>query len=77
MDIRNQLLKLGMKDNEIDFHESDLYVLKNDISNKFINDYEFKNIVGVFTSQIDNKQWYDIPFGNMDNHYKNKRGFIK
>lgn len=67
--IKQELLALGMKENELDTHESDLYALKNDISEKWLQGYEFKNNVTTFTSEIDNKVWYDIPFGYMSEHY--------
>ncbi len=61
--IKQQLLQLGMKKTDIDHHEGDLYVRKNDISDKFVEGYQFKNLVTVFTSQIDHELWYEIPFG--------------
>ena len=75
MTIKEQLLKLGMTPEEISNHESDLYVLKNSISEKFISSYEYKQNVTTFRSQIDNKIWYDIPFGYMVEHYakRNKK----
>lgn len=72
MSIKQELLSLGMKENEIDNHESDLYVLKNETSTKWVNGYEFKNNVTTFISQIDNKIWYEIPFGYMPEHYANR-----
>jgi len=66
--LRQQLLAAGMKENEVDTHSSDLYVLKNDISIEFIENYEFKNNVTTFKSQIDGLIWYDIPFGYMNEH---------
>ncbi|PGK51929.1 hypothetical protein CN918_29495 [Priestia megaterium] len=68
--LREQLLAAGMKESEVDTHSSDLYVLKNDISTAFIENYEFKNNVTTFKSQIDGLIWYDIPFGYMNEHYE-------
>jgi len=70
--IKEQLLDLGMEENEIDSHESDLYVLKNPISLKWLMGYEFKQNVTEFRSQIDNKIWFDIPFGYANEHHKEK-----
>ena len=68
--LRQQLVAAGMKESEVDTHSSDLYVLKSDISTKFIENYEFKSIVTTFKSQIDGLIWYDIPFGYMNEHYE-------
>lgn len=66
MTLKQQLLKAGMKEKELDNHESDLYVKKCAISKKVLNDYEFKNNVTEFTSEIDGTVWYDIPFAYMN-----------
>lgn len=71
--LKEIFLENGMKESEIDTHESDLYVLVNDISKKIVNEYEFKNNVTTFKSQIDNKLWYDIPFGDFENFIKEKK----
>jgi phosphoribosylformylglycinamidine (FGAM) synthase-like amidotransferase family enzyme len=67
MSIKNELLALGMNENDIGNYCSDLHVKVNDISKAFISAYEFKNIVTVFVSQIDGKQWFDIPFAYTEN----------
>jgi len=69
--IYEKLLELGIKENEIDTHCSDIYVLKNEISDSFVNDYPFKNIVTIFRSELDNKRYYEIPFAYEE--YYNKR----
>lgn len=69
--IKEQLLILGMKENEIGNWCSDLHVLKNATSEKFINEYEFKNNVTTFRSEIDNLIWYDIPFAYTE-YYKER-----
>ncbi len=53
-----------IKKNNIEFshHESDLYIPKNEITEKIINNYEFKRNVTVFHNQITHNKWYDIPF---------------
>ena len=49
---------------DIDTHESDLYVLKNEISTYFVkNIYEFPENVTTFKDNIDGNIWYEIPFG--------------
>ena len=48
--------------NDIDHHESDLYLRKTLKSEKLINEYEFINLVSVFRDNIDNELWYEIPF---------------
>ena len=47
---------------EIDNHESDLYLKKTEISFKLIKEYKFKSSVREFYSNIDHQLWYDIPF---------------
>lgn len=74
MSLKEQLLKAGMTKEQIDNHESDLYVLKNAISTEVLKNYEFKQNVTTFISQIDKKVWYDIPFGYMSEHYNQKFG---
>lgn len=51
-----------MQPEDIDHHETDLYLKANDISSKLLKDYEFRSNCKLFRSQIDNKLWYDIPF---------------
>ena len=48
----------------IDHHNygSDLYIKKTPESAKLIAEYEFKENVTTFRSQIDGCIWYDIPF---------------
>lgn len=69
MTIKEQLLKMGMKPEEIDNHNSDLYVFKNSISEKFVSEYEFKMNVTTFIDDIDHKVWYEIPFAYQE-YYK-------
>ena len=70
--IKEQLITLGMKENELDNHCSDLYILKNTISTNFINSYEFKCNVTTFRSEIDNNIWYEIPFAYTEDYKGNK-----
>jgi hypothetical protein len=72
---RETLLSLGMKPEEIDNHYSDLYVLKNDISTKFVNGLcvDQKRNVTTFVSQIDKKVWYDMPFMYEEYYEKRKK----
>lgn len=51
-----------MKENEIDHHESDLYLKVNENSKKLVGEYDFKENVTTFIDEIDNELWYDIPF---------------
>ena len=45
-----------------DSHESDLYIPVTPETTKLVSEYEFRTNVQRFTSQIDGKPWYDIPF---------------
>ena len=58
-DIYDKLKAAGIP---LDSHESDLYAKVTPESKKIIADYEFKNNVKTFRSQIDKEGWYDIPF---------------
>ena len=69
---KQELIFLGMKKNQIDNHCSDLYVLKNEISTNFVNNYEYKGNVGTFRSEIDGLIWYDIPFAYINEYHKIK-----
>jgi len=73
MTIREQLLKMGMQPEQIDNHCSDLYVLKNEISTEFVNNYEFKSIVTKFRSEIDGLIWYEIPFAYTEYYEERNR----
>ena len=75
---RETLLSLGMKPEEIDNHYSDLYVLKNDISTKFVNGLyaDQKRNVTTFVSQIDKKVWYDMPFMYEEYYEKRKKEML-
>jgi hypothetical protein len=72
MTLREELIKRGIKKEELSQYQSDLYVLKNNISDEFIKNYRYKSTVTTFTSQIDGKTWYDIPFGYFTEFIENK-----
>jgi hypothetical protein len=57
--IHQKLKAAGVK---LDHHESDLYAIKCPESDRIIAGYKFKQNVILFTSQLDGKPWYDIPF---------------
>ena len=46
----------------LDNHESDLYALVTDASRAIVARYQHREIVKTFTSEVDGKLWYDIPF---------------
>jgi len=68
--MNQELLKLGIKEEEIGSWCSDLHVLKNEISTKFIDEYRYKQNVTTFRSQIDGLIWYDIPFAYVEYYSK-------
>ncbi len=47
---------------ETDNHESDLYIPVTNETRKLVAQYEHKNSVTTFISQIDGTLWFDIPF---------------
>ena len=62
--------KMDKKD--IDHYCSNLYLKVNEISKNIIDNYEFKDAVSTFIDDIDKEEWYDIPFGYMDEYVKEK-----
>ena len=62
--------KMDKKD--IDHYCSYLYLKVNKTSKSIINNYEFKDAVTTFIDDIDNEEWYDIPFGYMNEYIKEK-----
>lgn len=47
---------------EIDHHQTDLYLKVTPESKKIISKYEYKDNVTTFIDQITGTLWYDIPF---------------
>ena len=60
---------LKLKDNEIDHHETDLYVIANEATKKYFKEYGYTS----FISQIDKKVWLDIPFYLLDDKIRAKQ----
>lgn len=62
LDIYEKAIKT-MKPEHIAHHETDLYLLVNDISRNLVKQYDFRNLVETFISAIPpHVLWYDIPF---------------
>ena len=60
--IYNEAVKI-MSPEQIDGHESDLYLMVTPESKKLVADYEYKFSVKTFVSAIaPHVLWYDIPF---------------
>jgi len=57
--IYDKVIEAGI---EHDNHCSDLYIPANDETRKLLDEYEYKCNVTTFTSNIDGKRWFDIPF---------------
>lgn len=73
MNISDQLIKWGIAEEDISNHYSDLYVKKSFYSEIWLNQYEHKNNVTIFTDNIDKTLWYDIPFGFMTEYIGSKK----
>lgn len=56
-----------MKPEQIDHHETDLYLLVTPESAALVKGYAFKKQVTTFRSHKDGKVWYDIPFAYLPN----------
>ncbi len=67
MDIYKELSKANCK---ISNWCSDLHTPVNETSTAIVNEYEFKNSVAQFNSQIDGVLYYDIPFAYYPYHTK-------
>ena len=59
---------------DIDVHDSDLYLKVSDKSTELVNKMKDKDsgLLKKFKSEKDGQMWYDIPFANMEDDYKNK-----
>ena len=57
--IYNEMMAAGQ---EIDNHESDLYVMVTAKSAAIVARYEYKSAVSTFTNHRDDLLWFDIPF---------------
>jgi len=76
--LREQMLAAGMQPDQLDNWCSDLYVLKNDISSKVLESYEWKKNVTTFKAKVEpykGRMWYDIPFGYAE-YFEDKTGVI-
>ena len=62
MDIYTKAVEL-MQGNEIDHHQSDLYLKVTPVSQELVKNYEFKSNVKRFYCRLDKSSWFDIPFG--------------
>jgi hypothetical protein len=65
--VKEDLIKLGMKEEDFDMHESDLYVKKTPVSEKYLETYKWKNNVTTFKNQREpniGEVWYDFSFAN-------------
>lgn len=68
MSIYKEMVEAGVENSS---HESDLYVPVNMVTTQLVEAYEHKNNVTMFTSNIDGKRWYDIPFA-FDPYWESK-----
>lgn len=64
--VKEDLIELGMKPEEFDTHESDLYVKKTPIADKYLETYKYKDSVTTFKNNKEPKGeiWYDFSFAN-------------
>ena len=78
--LREFLLKKGVPVDELDSHESDLYIKVTRFNEETLSQYEKLYEVALskspFICEISHCKWYDIAFGNMKEHYQNKNNDI-
>lgn len=72
MSVKEQLMALGMKEEDFGRYESDLYVRVTPVSTKFLETYQFKNQVERFIDQIEHVPFYDFPFAAMKEQMKER-----
>ena len=60
LSIHPEMIRLGVP---CENHALDLYVPVNKITKGIVRRYEYRQSVKTFKSEIDGKQWFDIPFG--------------
>ncbi len=65
MSVKEQLMALGMKEEDFGRYESDLYVRVTPVSTRFLETYRFKNQVEKFIDNIEHVPFYDFPFAAM------------
>lgn len=67
-------IKEIVKPEDIDTHESDLYVKVSPEVTKLLKKYNMLDnpLLSKFIDQIEHVEWYDIPFGNLDELIKEK-----
>lgn len=60
---------------DIDSHASDLYIKKTEKSTKLLNNMKNKDsgLLKTFKDQQTGETWYEIPFANMEDDYKEKQ----
>ncbi len=51
-----------MEPEHIEHHESDLYLLVNDVSRVIVGALDNRAFLSTFTSWIDGTKWYELPF---------------
>ena len=51
-----------MKPEDIDYHETDLYLKVTPVSKRLVEEYDYSNQVTLFESELGDGIWYDIPF---------------
>ena len=57
-----ELATARMAPEEIDSHESDLYLKKTEVSEALVAEYQHRDNVTTFVDQIEGILWYDVPF---------------
>lgn len=51
-----------MEPEHIDHHESDLYLMVDDVSRVIVGALDNTALLSTFTSWVDGTRWYDLPF---------------
>lgn len=62
MNVKEELLALGMVEADFGHHASDLHVRKTPLSEQYLATYPYRVNVTTFVSQLDHQVWYDFPF---------------
>lgn len=75
--LKQQLLDV-LPAEDVDTHESDLYVRISDKANEILEPFikQYPYLVSKFRDEIDGVMWYEIIMGNAEDHYKEKYGKV-
>lgn len=73
MTLQEELTAKGMKETDFDRHYSDLYIRLTPISKEWRENFKYKRLTSLFTSNIDGDTWIEVPFGAFENYMEERQ----